>query len=83
MSGQNESDKSSRDESARRPFNPDGGEDEGSTSQDGREDHLHDDQKPIRGGTKAISGSVDSADPHKAEKLTKAGRDIDPDEGSE
>lgn len=68
--------------SAARPFNPDGGEDEASTSQDGDEGHLHADQKPL---DRQPSGAdaVDDDDPNKTEKLTKAGRDIDPDAGAD
>lgn len=72
----------SSDESAARPFNPDGGEDEGSASQDGDDSHLRDDQKPLDHTGNAGAG-VDDDDPRKTEKLTKAGRDIDPDAGSD
>ncbi|KQT31036.1 hypothetical protein ASG29_16170 [Sphingomonas sp. Leaf412] len=68
--------------SAKRPFNPDGGEDEASTSHDGNDDHLHDDQKPIT-GTSSHGDNLSDDDPHKTEKLTKAGRPIDPDAGSD
>jgi len=82
----NDDEKNQRDQaadaSAARPFNPDGGEDEASTSHDGKDDHLHEDQKPIPTAGSGADESVDNDDPHKTEKLTKAGRDIDPDEGS-
>jgi hypothetical protein len=68
--------------SAARPFNPDGGEDEGSASQDGDDSHLRDDQKPLDHAGDA-GASVDDDDPKKTEKLTKAGRNIDPDAGSD
>lgn len=45
-----------------------------------------DDQKdrPTDQTTEMVGeSSVDKDDPHKAEKLTKAGRDKDPDEGSD
>lgn len=71
-------------DSAKRPFNSDGGEDEVSTSHDGNDDHLHDDQKPITGSIDGSdAGNVDKNDPKKTEKLTKAGRDIDPDAGTD
>jgi hypothetical protein len=44
-----DNDKKLYEDAAKRPFNPDGGEDEASTSQDGNDDHLHDDQKPLTG----------------------------------
>lgn len=76
--------KSMSEDSAKRPFNPDSGEDEASTSSDGDDGHLHDDQKPITGASSGKGADdVDEDDPHKAEKLTSAGRDIDPDDGSE
>jgi hypothetical protein len=68
--------------SAARPFNPDGGEDEASTSQDGDEGHLHADQKPLE-RQQSGANAVDDDDPNKTEKLTKAGRDIDPDAGAD
>lgn len=64
---------------AARPFNPDGGEDEGGASQDGDDSHLRDDQKPLD----HAGVSVDDNDPKKTENLTKAGRNIDPDAGSD
>lgn len=66
------------DDGEGKPYRPIGGEDEGSTEHDGSDEHLHDDQKPL-----PASGAIDKDDRHKAEKLTKAGRDIDPDEGSD
>ncbi|WP_436805673.1 hypothetical protein [Sphingomonas sp. DT-51] len=68
--------------SAARPFNPDGGEDEASTSQDGDERHLHGDRKPLD-RQQSGADAVDDDDPNKTEKLTKAGRDIDPDAGAD
>jgi hypothetical protein len=68
--------------SAKRPFNPDSGEDEGGAPDGGDNRELHDDQKPITGNSAGSSGD-DGDDPHKTENLTKAGRDIDPDDGSE
>lgn len=44
-----DSDKKLYDDAAKHPFNPDGGEDESSTSHDGEDDHLHDAQKPLTG----------------------------------
>ncbi|MDO7841933.1 hypothetical protein [Sphingomonas immobilis] len=35
-----------REDTASEPYEPKGGEDEGSTEHDGKDDHLHDDQKP-------------------------------------
>ena len=72
------------DDAAKRSFNPDGGEDEGSASHDGDDEHLNEDQKP-RTGSPAANDAADIADddPHKTEKLTKAGRDIDPDDGAD
>ena len=46
---------------------------------DGDDSHLRVDQKPLG---HAVAG-VDDDDPRKIEKLTKAGRDIDPDAGSD
>lgn len=38
----------SNDESAGKPYRPQGGEDEASSAdEDGNDDHLHEDQKPI------------------------------------
>lgn len=68
--------------SAARPFNPDGGEDEASASQDGDEGQLHGDQK-TSGRQQSGAEAVDDDDPNKTEKLTKAGRDIDPDAGAD
>lgn len=42
-----------------------------------------DDAHGSSGGDKAVSDQVDAKDEHKAEKLTKAGRDIDPNEGAD
>jgi hypothetical protein len=68
------------DDPARRPFNRDWGEDE-SSGPDGRnDDHLHDDRKPSNGRT---PDQVDADVRHKAEKLIRAGRNIDPDDGSD
>ena len=80
----NQSTAKQHQDSAKRPFNPDGGEDEASTSHDGDESHLHDDQKPEAARTTKSDGNdVDADDPHKAVKLTKAGRDLDPDDGAD
>lgn len=73
----------SSEDSAKRPFNPDGGEDESSAPDGGNDEHLHDDQKPLHQQSSDRADEVGEDDPHKAEKLTKAGRDIDPDEGSD
>jgi hypothetical protein len=87
------------DDAAKRPFNPDGGEDEASVTEDGNDGNLNDDQKPL-GTTSQSSGSqtdenrsspadpdtasqVDPDDPHKTEKLAEAGRDIDANEGAD
>lgn len=63
-------------------YEPKGGEDEGSAPNGTDDSHLHEDQKPINGTTKKAD-EAGNDDPHKVEKLTKAGRDIDPDEGSD
>lgn len=73
----------SNENSAERPFNPDGGEDESSAPDGGNDEHLHDDQKPLHQQSSGHADQVDEDDPHKAEKLARAGRDIDPDEGSD
>lgn len=80
----NEADNRTADEaaSAARPFNPDGGEDEASTSQDGDERHLHADQKPLDQQPDS-AGSFEDDDPNKTDKLTNAGRAIDPDAGTD
>lgn len=78
-----EPDQPTGEDSAKRPFNPDGGEDESSAPDGTSEEHLHEDQKPLNGRTSRHADDVDQDDPHKAEKLTKAGRDVDPNEGSE
>ncbi|MGP7794473.1 hypothetical protein [Sphingomonas sp. CLY1604] len=87
------------DDAAKRPFDPDGGEDEASVTEDGSEGDLNDDRKPLN-ATSLSSGSqkdenrsskadqdvasqVDADDPQKTEKLAKAGRDIDADEGAD
>jgi hypothetical protein len=87
------------EDAAKRPFNPEGGEDEASVDEDGNDGDLNDDQKPLN-ATSQSSGSrmdehrssqadedtasqVDADDPHKTEKLAKAGRDIDADEGAD
>lgn len=72
-----------RDASAKRPFNPDGGEDEGGAPDDADDSSLRNDQKPITGNAAGSTGTDDGADRHRTEELTKAGRDIDPDDGSE
>lgn len=72
------------EDAAKRPFNPDGGEDEGSASHDGSDAHLHEDQKPQTVSSAGHdTAEVADDDPHKTEKLTKAGRDIDPDDGAD
>lgn len=87
------------DDAAKRSFNPDGGEDEASVTEDGSDGDLNDDQKPLN-ATSQPSGSqkdenrsskadqdvasqVDADDPHKTEKLAEAGRDIDANEGAD
>lgn len=69
--------------SAKRPFNPDGGEDEGGAPDGGDDSELRDDQKPITGNAVGSTSGDGGDDRHKIEKLTTAGRDIDPDDGSE
>jgi len=72
------------EDSAKRPFNPDGGEDESGASQDVNDTHLDQDQKPETGSSAAHdTAEVADDDAHKTEKLTKAGRDIDPDGGAD
>jgi hypothetical protein len=87
------------DDAAKRPFNPDGGEDEASVTEDGNDGDLNDDQKPLD-ATSQSSGSqkdesssaqadqdtasrVDADDPHKTEKLAEADRDIDANDGAD
>jgi hypothetical protein len=68
----------------RKPDQQDGGEDEGSSSNDGHDQHLHDDQKPINPApASSATSEVSKDDLHKAEKLAKAGRDIDPNDGAD
>lgn len=87
------------DQAAKRPFNPDGGEDEASVTEDGNDGDLKDDQKARpatsqSGGPQSDKGlssqtdedqasQVDADDPHKTEKLAAAGRDIDANGGAD
>jgi hypothetical protein len=64
-------------------FNPNQGEDEGSAFNGSNDEEVHEDQKPLDPMSSGKADTVAENDPHKAEKLTEAGRDIDPDEGSE
>lgn len=77
----------SEEESAKRPFNPDGGEDEAGAPGRGDDTHLHGDQQS-RSMKPEPSGSADKQpsdnNPTKVEDLTKARRDdFDPDQGQE
>ena len=87
------------DDAAKRPFNPDGGEDEASVTEDGNDGDLNDDQKPLIATSQSsgsqkdenmssqadqdVASQVDADDPHKTEKLAEAGRDIDANEGAD
>lgn len=73
----------SNDDTARRPFNPDGGEDEASV-EDGNGDVVRDDQKPLNGAPSRLVDGKPDDDAHKTEDLTKAGRkEFDPNAGQE
>lgn len=83
MPKQNDDQMPSNHDSAKRPFNPDGGEDESSAPDGANDDHLHADQKPLHQQDTNRGDQIDDDDPNKTEKLAKAGRDIDPDAGSD
>lgn len=83
MSNQNDDQMPSNDDSAKRPFNPNGGEDESSAPNGAIDDHLHDDQKPLHQQNLDGDDQIDDDDPNKVEELAKAGRDNDPDAGSD
>ncbi|MBB4155301.1 hypothetical protein GGQ80_003221 [Sphingomonas jinjuensis] len=83
MPDQNDSQKPSNDDTARRPFNPDSGEDE-SSIEDGNGNPTREDQKPLGGQSSDQGDGSSSEDAHKTENLTKAGRkNFDPNAGQE